>query len=36
MGLARRAIQMDPDDPLGYQALGNLYVLSGHAPQSEV
>ena len=29
MDLARRAIQMDPGDPLGYQALGNLYALSG-------
>jgi adenylate cyclase len=31
MDLARRAIQMDPGDPLGYQALGNLYALSGQA-----
>jgi adenylate cyclase len=27
--LARRAIQMDPDSPLGYQTLGNLYALTG-------
>ena len=34
MDLARRAIQMDPDDPLGYQALGNLYALSGKADRA--
>ena len=34
MALAQRAIQMDPDDPLGYQALGNLYALSGQAERS--
>ena len=34
MDLARRAIQMDPDDPLGYQALGNLYALSGQADRA--
>jgi adenylate cyclase len=27
--LAERAIQMDPNDPLGYQALGNLLFLIG-------
>jgi tetratricopeptide (TPR) repeat protein len=27
--LAQRAIQMDPDSPLGYQTLGNLYALTG-------
>jgi len=31
MELAERAIQMDPKDPLGYQALGNLYRLNGQA-----
>ncbi len=34
MDLAQRAIQMDPDDPLGYQALGNLYALSGKADRA--
>lgn len=34
MELAQRAIRMDPDDPLGYQALGNLYALSGQAERS--
>jgi len=34
MELAQRAIQMDPDDPLGYQALGNLYALTGQAELS--
>ena len=34
MDLARCAIQMDPDDPLGYQALGNLYALSGKADRA--
>jgi adenylate cyclase len=29
MALAERAIQMDPNDPLGYQALGNLLFLIG-------
>ena len=29
MKLAQRAIQMDPDSPLGYQTLGNLYALTG-------
>lgn len=28
MVLAQRAIQMDPDSPLGYQTLGNLYALN--------
>lgn len=27
--LAQRAIQMDPDEPQGYQTLGNLYALQG-------
>ena len=31
MELAERAIQMDPKDPLGYQALGNLYRLKGQS-----
>ena len=34
MNLARRAIQMDPDDPLGYQALGNLYALNGQGDRA--
>jgi adenylate cyclase len=34
MELAERAIQMDPKDPLGYQALGNLYRLSGQAKRA--
>jgi adenylate cyclase len=34
MELAKRAIQMDPNDPLGYQALGNLYRLSGQAERA--
>ena len=34
MELAKRSIQMDPDDPLGYQSLGNLYALNGQAEQS--
>jgi adenylate cyclase len=34
MDLAERAIQMDPKDPLGYQALGNLYALSGQGDLS--
>ena len=34
MALAQRAIQMDPDNPLGYQALGNLYALSDQAERS--
>jgi adenylate cyclase len=29
IALAERAIQMDPNDPLGYQALGNLLFLIG-------
>jgi adenylate cyclase len=29
IALAQRAIQMDPDSPLGYQTLGNLYALTG-------
>ncbi len=31
MALAQRAIQMNPDDPHGYMALGNLYALQGQA-----
>ena len=31
MALAQHAIRMDPDSPLGYQTLGNLYALSGQA-----
>jgi TolB-like protein/class 3 adenylate cyclase/Tfp pilus assembly protein PilF len=34
MELAERAIQMDPKDPLGYQALGNLYRLIGQAERA--
>jgi TolB-like protein/class 3 adenylate cyclase/Flp pilus assembly protein TadD len=34
MELAERAIQMDPNDPLGYQALGNLYRLKGQAERA--
>jgi adenylate cyclase len=34
MELAERAIQMDPNDPLGYQALGNLYRLRGQAERA--
>jgi TolB-like protein/class 3 adenylate cyclase len=32
--LARRAIQMDPDSPLGYQTLGNLYALTGQGERA--
>jgi tetratricopeptide (TPR) repeat protein len=34
MELAERAIQMDPNDPLGYQALGNLFRLRGQAERA--
>lgn len=34
MELAERAIQMDSNDPLGYQALGNLYRLRGQAERA--
>ena len=34
MELAERAIQMDPNDPLGYQALGNLYRFRGQAERA--
>jgi TolB-like protein/Flp pilus assembly protein TadD len=34
MASAERAIQMDPKDPLGYQALGNLYRLGGQAERA--
>jgi adenylate cyclase len=32
--LARRAIQMDPDEPQGYQTLGNLYALTGQGSRT--
>jgi adenylate cyclase len=34
MALAQRAIQLDPEAPLGYQTLGNLYALSGQAERA--
>jgi len=34
MAKAQRAIEMDPDAPLGYQALGNLYALRGQAEKA--
>jgi len=34
MELAQRAIQIDPDSPLGYQTLGNLYALTGQGERS--
>lgn len=34
MELAERAIRMDPNDPLGYMALGNLYRLRGQADRA--
>ena len=34
LAMAQRAIQMDPKDPLGYQALGNLYRLNGQAERA--
>jgi len=34
MTLAQRAIQMDPDSPLGYQTLGNLYALTGQGERA--
>ena len=34
MDLAQRAIQMDPDSPLGYQTLGNLYALTGQGERA--
>ena len=34
MELARRAIQMDSNDPLGYLALGNPYRLRGQADRA--
>jgi adenylate cyclase len=34
MELAQRAIQMDPDSPLGYQTLGNLYALTGQGERA--
>ena len=30
MEFAERAIAMDPDEPLGYMALGNLFILDGN------
>jgi TolB-like protein/class 3 adenylate cyclase len=32
--LARRAIEMDPDEPQGYQTLGNLYALTGQGERA--
>ncbi len=32
--LAERAIKMDPREPLGYQALGNLYALMGQGEKA--
>ena len=32
--LAQRAIQMDPDEPQGYQTLGNLYALTGQGERA--
>jgi adenylate cyclase len=32
--LAKRAIQMDPDEPQGYQTLGNLYALTGQGKRA--
>ena len=32
--LAQRAIQMDPESPLGYQTLGNLYALIGQGERA--
>jgi adenylate cyclase len=34
MELAKRAIQMDPNSPLGYQTLGNLYALTGQGERA--
>ncbi len=34
MELAERAIQMDPDEPQGYQTLGNLYALIGQGERA--
>ncbi len=34
MELARRAIEMDPESPLGYQTLGNLYALTGQGARA--
>ena len=34
MELARKAIRMDPDSPLGYQTLGNLYALTGQGKRA--
>jgi adenylate cyclase len=34
MELARKAIQMDPVSPLGYQTLGNLYALIGQGKRA--
>ncbi|CAB5134289.1 Adenylate cyclase (EC [Olavius algarvensis associated proteobacterium Delta 3] len=34
MARAQRAIKMDPDEPLGYQTLGNLYALRGEAERA--
>ena len=34
VALAERAIKMDPKEPLGYQALGNLYALMGQGEKA--
>jgi adenylate cyclase len=34
MELAQRAIEMDPDSPLGYQTLGNLHALTGQGERA--
>ena len=34
IALAKRAIQMDPEEPQGYQTLGNLYALSGEGSRT--
>jgi TolB-like protein/cytochrome c-type biogenesis protein CcmH/NrfG len=34
IALAKQAIQMDPDEPQGYQTLGNLYALTGQGSRT--
>jgi TolB-like protein/class 3 adenylate cyclase/Flp pilus assembly protein TadD len=34
LALAQRSIEMDPKDPLGYHALGNLYALNGQGERA--
>lgn len=34
MELAKEAIRMDPDEPQGYQTLGNLYALTGQGKRA--